>query len=1241
MPMRHATTVKSRRQNPLHLDGPGGRGRRAMLPFPIVGVGASAGGLDAFRQLLAHVPADAGLALVLVQHLEATRTSLLCDALAQATGMKVSQAAQGTPVEPNRVYVIPPGALLAIERGVLQVSPLEEDQRRPHLPIDFFFRSLATERGRQAIGVVLSGTASDGTAGLAEIRAHGGITFAQDPGSARFGEMPQRAVDAGVVDFCLPLAALGAELTRLAGHPYLARGEPVPATPAGAAALAQVLARVRAASGVDFSEHKPATVRRRLARRMAVRKAKDLSAYLELLRQDPAEVRTLFDDLLVKVTSFFRDEESFDDLEAIAIPDILKSKPAGAPIRAWVVGCATGEEVYSLAITLIEQLAGASAAHPVLIFGSDLSDRSIEVARAGLYPDAAVRGLGAERLKRFFVQTERGWRVAKAVRDLCVFVRHDVAQDPPFSKLDLLSCRNVLIYFGQPLQRRVLAAAHYALRQPGYLLFGRAESASGASRWFTPASKGGRLLLRRPGPDTFRLAPRAGAFPFLEPPASADRAVMPRANGALARHLDDLVLARYGPPGVLVNERLEVVQFRGRTGPFLEAPPGEPQSQLLKLARPGLVAPLRIALAQARRTSEPVRSERIAFDGPGQGRSCDVAVLPVAPLEGGEHTFLVLFEERPPEPPRPGGKGGKGRRAPPDAARRALEEELASTKEQLAALLEEQGRSHDTAASANDELVSGNEELQSLNEELETAKEEVQASNEELTTLNDELHERNLELQRVNADVLNLLDAVELPILMLDEERRIRRFTRRAATFLGLSPGDAGRRLADITLPIHAPDLQQWITRAMEEGALVEAEVRDRSDRWHRLQVRPRRAPDGRVDGAILSLADIDELRNEVGLARWARDYARSIVEAVQVPLVVLDAGLKVLSANAAYYRLFQEPVAETEGRGFFELAACRWEAAGLRQALRGVLGAEGPFQGVEVELEVPGAGPLTTSVSGCAVPVPAGQPLVLLALENVTERRQVERHRAELLALAEEARQRAEQADAAKDNFMGHLSHELRSPLTAILLQSELLKSGRLDAEGVRRAAAIIESSTRRQIRLVEDLLDVTSIVAGKLRLVSRPMDLRALVQGALEAARPAAEAKGVVLSGAAGEALRCQGDPERLQQVVANLLTNAVKFTPRGGRVDVQVDAADGHARLVVTDTGRGISAAFLPQVFERYAQELTGSHQPGLGLGLTIVQDLVRLHGGAVTAQSPGLDLGSTFTVTLPREPGPGAS
>ncbi len=1215
------------------------RSGSATASFPVVGVGASAGGLDAFRQLLAHVPPNAGMALVLVQHLEPKRASMLSDALGRATRMKVAQAEEGVRVEPNRVYVIPPGAQMSIERGVLRLSPRGDDAQRPHLPIDHFFRSLAADRGRQSIGVVLSGTASDGTEGLAAIQAHGGITFAQDPRSARFGEMPQSAIDAGVVDYSLPLPALGDELTRLARHPYLTRREPVPPTSRGAASLARIFGLVRATCGVDFSEYKPATFKRRLARRMAVCRAQDVAAYLKLLQDDPREVRFLHDDLLIQVTSFFRDGEGFEELKATALPEVLKGKAPGAPIRAWVAGCSTGEEAYSLAMSIVEFLADSPSAHPIHVFGSDVSDRAIEHARAGLYSEAALRDVGEERRSRFFVKSERGWRVSKALRELCVFARNDVARDPPFSRLDLVSCRNVLIYFGHALQKRVLESLHHSLNQPGYLLLGRSENVSSAPRLFAPATPSSKLFARKAVPSTFRPAPRGSVAPFAHGSLAEETAEHTRTEGALARHVDGLVLARYGPPGVVVSERMEIVQFRGRTGPYLEAPAGEPQTNVLKMARPRLRGPLRVALSQARKTSEPVRKERVEVDD--SGRSCDIVVLPSqAPGHGDERSFVVLFEERSSEPSKrsdtkPAGRRRGAARHDP-AAFRQLEEELASTRESLGSLIEEHDRANDELASANTEFVSVNEELQSMNEELETAKEELQATNEELTTVNEELNGRNQDLQRANADLVNLLETVEIPLVMLDANRRIRRFTPQAGALLNLTPAAVGKPVADVAVALRCPDLELWVGQTMKAGAMVESEVQDRTERWHRMRIRPHRALDGRADGTILSLVDIHALKHDVADAQWERDYARSLVEAVQMPLVVIDGQLRVLSANEAFFAAFGMSPPETEGRGFFDIGGGGWDAPELRRSLGEVLATDARFRGLEIERDFPGAGRRTLSFSARSVNSRTCTRMILLGIEDVTERIEGERIRAELLARAEQAQNLAEQANAAKDHFLAMLSHELRTPLTSLLLQAELLRSGVLDPAKLKRVSAAVERGANLQLRLVEELLDVSRITAGKLRLHDKWVHLAPVVMAALELVKAPAEAKSLRIATDVAAAIPLfRGDPARLQQVVANLLTNSVKHTPDGGHVGVKLERVDGSARITVTDTGRGIDPQFLPRVFDRFAQE-DGSHtrgHGGLGLGLAIARHIVELHGGTIRAESPGKDLGATFTATLP--------
>ena len=1067
--------------------------------FPIVGIGASAGGLEAFTQLLGLLPDDTGMAFVLIQHLDPTRSSFLAEALGRATAMPVIQAEEGAIVEPNHVYVIPPNADVGIQGGKLSLQVRGGEGRVSHLPVDFFLRALAEERGSRAIGVILSGTASDGTDGLRAIKAGDGITLAQDPRSAKFGGMPRSAVEAGVVDHCLALPELAEELLRLSHHAYVLSSPSAPPDQDGSL-HARIFALVKKTVGIDFAEYKSPTLERRIARRMALSRVQDLPAYLRALEADPQEVRALYEDVLIHVTSFFRDPEVFESLKTKVFPELLKNKPQGAPIRVWVAGCSTGEEVYSLAMILLEYLHEAPAGHPIQIFGTDVSEKAIERARAGVYPDSALRDLSADRRKRYFTKAEGGYRINKLVRELCVFVRHDLARDPPFSKLDLASCRNVLIYFDQDLQKRVIPTFHYCLKQPGFLLLGRTEAISGFSKLFSPVDKTHKIFARSALASSLHFAPRAE---LRHEDAQAPPRVPtghPASAVDVAKHVDRLMLARYAPPGVLVTAKLEVLQFRGQTGEYLQPAPGEPQSNLAKMVRPGLLAPLRAAIAEARKELSPVRKPA-GMDQGGAVRRCDVVVLPFTGLpQVKEPLFLVLFETPP---------ARAGRREAPRSGRREdrtpkLEHELIATKEYLQSVIEEHNQTTDELGSANEELVSGNEELQSMNEELETAKEELQSTNEELTTVNDELQSRNQEVSLANSDLVNLVSTVDIPILILDRERRIRRFTPKARSILNVVAADVGRPFDDIRPNLMVADLDAQIAHVIASVEVKESEVQDRDGHWYRLQIRPYRTAEARVEGAILSLVDIDGLKLHV--------------------------------------------------------------------------------------------------------------------------------------AEAEEAKGLAERANRAKDEFLATLSHELRTPLTTIMMQAQMMRLGHQVGDKVERASARIERATLMQVQLVDDLLDVSRIVTGKMEMSRQAVEVVEVVKAAIEGVSAAAAHKTIKLSVALDESLgTIWGNAIRLQQVASNLLTNAIKFTPEGGEVRVALERAGKRVRLRVSDTGRGIEPAFLPQVFRRFSQEdssVTRVHG-GLGLGLAICHHLVGLHGGTIRAESAGTGKGATFVVLLPLE------
>ena len=1205
--------------------------------FPIVGVGASAGGLEAFIQLLGPMPPGLGMAFVLIQHLDPTHPSLLVEALAKKTAMPVHEIQDGMPVKPGHVYVIAPNAEVSLRDGAFAVVARGHRVGKVPLPIDVFFRALAANRHAQAIGVVLSGTASDGTEGLRAIKAEGGVALVQDPDTARFSGMPESAMASGVVDLALAIPELAKELTRLARHPYFAppTAGSEPPQLENDADFHAVLAALRDAVDVDFTEYKTATVRRRLARRMTVRKVGTLGDYTKLVQESETEAQALFDDLLIHVTAFFRDPEVFEALKRHVLPEILKHKRGHDPIRVWVAGCSTGEEVYSLAISLCEFLSEARVERPVQVFGTDLSERAVQNVRAGIFSESAVSNLSPERVQQFFIKVEGGYRVAKAIRDMCVFVRHDLARNPPFAKLDLISCRNVLIYFNQALQQRSLEAFHYCLNTPGFLVLGQSEGVPGRHELFAPVDNSNKVFVRTAVPRRLPVSGRrlsaTGPAEILGRPADA-----PLTAAGLSRQVDALLLRAYAPPGAIVNERTDVLEFRGHTAPYLEAPPGQPQVNLLKMVREGLLADLRVALGRAKAEQATIRREQVQFEANGVSLRCNIVVAPISgAAESQDRLFAVVFEAVPPaaEPERK--KSRVGARTHRTAARgNALEQELKATKEYLQTLITEHQQANEALAITNQELVSSNEELLSMNGELETAKEELQSTNEELTTLNDEMQTRNVELNQLNNDVINLLNGVEIAIVIVDAQLHIRRFTSQARTTLNLLPTDIGRPITDIRPNVDVAHLDQLITEVMDTVTLKELEVQDGEGRWYRLQIRPYKTLDNKVDGAFLSLVDVDTLKRAQQDAEWGREYSAGIVEAVQVPIVVLDHKLVVQSANEAFYETFRTAPKNTQRRSLFALGKGQWSDVDLRGRLDAMLRDGTRFQNVKLEVDVPRVGTRTMSLSARPVRSAHGMaPMIVLAIEDITDRELTEREREQLLRTAQTATAQAEQATRSKDRFLAVLSHELRTPLSALLLQVELLRRRAADGAGIDANIDAIERAARIQARLTDDLLDVSRIVAGKLDLALERVELAMVAREAIEMVRGVAERRSVTVDATVAESVGpVFGDPTRLRQVIWNLLTNAIKATSEGGRVAIELDRVDGRARIRVSDTGLGIAPDFLPHLFEVFSQ----AHRAkagGLGLGLAIVRHVVEQHHGTIEVLSPGEGKGATFTVTLP--------
>jgi two-component system, chemotaxis family, CheB/CheR fusion protein len=1199
--------------------------------FPVVGVGASAGGLGALTQLIGALPPRPDLALVVIQHLDPHANSHLASLLQPHTAMSVVNAAHGMPVAPNHVYVIQPNTSVAIADGVLSVTPRPDD-RRPHYPIDHFLRSLATVQGSYAVGVILSGTGSDGTLGLCEIKAAGGVTFAQDEQSAQYAGMAQSAVASGAVDLVLPPEAIAAQLTALPQHPlFKTAAEPEPAVD-DAEQFQRVISALRSRSGVDFSQYRDTTIKRRTARRMLLRGFHTPAEYAAFLERDAEEATALYHDVLINVTSFFRDPDTFELLKGQVFPDIVKSHAESQPIRVWVPGCSTGQEAYSIAMALLEYLDSVKAKREIQIFATDLGDpAALDKARAGVYPESIESEVSPERLRRFFTKENQTYRINKSVRDLCVFARQNITIDPPFSRVDLVSCRNVLIYMSATLQQRLLPVFHFALNDRGFLLLGIAETIGSFSDLFEVIDRTHKIYRKKESSRrpllTFMaddwLARATKRPPHTSAPPPVD----------FQREADRVTMGRYAPPAVLVTPEFEIQQFRGRTAPYLEAPVGQPTTNILRLAKEGLFMELRSALMEAKATRAPVTREHLRVSDAGRAVEFTLRILPVGVTTSADFRLLVCFEAQ----DGLAWVGGSGHMEPATSAADRdvdwLRQELEASKQYLQSVIDQQESAGQDLRAAHEEVLSSNEELQSTNEELQTTKEELQAANEELTTVNEQFQNRNRELDALADDLSNFITSADLAMVTVGRDLCVRRLTPAAEKPFNLLQTDVGRSIEHLKFTLDIDHIGEVIEQVIASVQPWEREVADRNGRWWMLRVRPFRTADNRIDGATLVAVDIDLIKRSHEMME-ARDYALAIVQTVREPLVVLDTECRIGLANEAFYRLFGDTPEQLEGRMLWETGRGVWNESSLRRLL--LAACEGRERVVNFELQrtIPPHGPRTLVLNAQGI-VRAGRPtLLLLAIEDVTDARVAEALRvdAETLRLV----------DRRKDEFLGILAHELRNPLAPMRFALELMRRAEGSGADTAKPRQVLERQVAHLVRIVDDLLDVSRITQGKVELRKETLTLSSLVEGAVELARPTIDAARHTLTlSLPDEAVMLTGDPIRLTQVLVNLLNNAVKFTPPGGHIWLIAEKTGetphraDQLRIRVRDTGIGIAPDMRPKIFEMFIQGDRSLERTrgGLGVGLTLVRNLVALHGGSVEARSEGVGRGAEFIISLP--------
>ena len=1098
-------------------------------PFPIVGIGASAGGLEAISKLLGNLRADSGMAFLIVQHLGPDHASMLTEILSRETVIPIAEAKDGEAVECNHIYVIPPNTSMMITQGRLVLRPRNEVKGVP-MPVDDLFHSLAEDQGVNAIGVSLSGSGTDGALGIQAIKAEGGITFAQDRASAKFSGMPQAAVELQCVDFILSPQEIAQKLGDIAHHFS-------PATIAfdskNAAGVEKDMQRVfrlmNSACNIDFTHYKSGTVKRRLTRRLALNNLQALPDYIALLEDDHDEVQALCQDFLIGVTSFFRDPNTFKGFTDFAFPRLLKERSPKVPLRIWVPGCASGEEVYSIAICLLEYLDNHDSTAKVQIFGTDVSETALDKAREGYYVENIARYVSADRLQRFFVKTNGHYQISKSIRELCIFARHNVTCDPPFSRLDLISCKNLLIYLDPVLQQQVVPLFHYALGSGGMLMLGPSESVGGFSELFDlTGNKEFKVYTKKDLPERVQRE-YLGVYFSQSPPRqkitnrtpSTEAAMMDKRKWKANR----ITLARYVPAGVLCDEHLNILEFRGDTSPYLIQPSGAPSTDLRKLARPGLLVEISGAIQQVRRDAAAVRREGVRLETPMGTRNVNLEVIPI-PSDAMDSWFLIFFEESsgPALPTAKAGGagfwvelvnrlhhsgfGGNSTKSGKDTEIAQLKRELEATQDHAKIMMEEHELAKEELQVSQQKMLSSNEEFQSSNEELETAKEELQSANQELITTNEELRYRN---------------------------------------------------------------------------------------------------------------HDLNALNNKL---RQTLDYAEAIIKTVRQPLLVLDGDLHIQRANPAFYATFKTTVETTENSLLYELGNRQWDIPELRKFLENILSEKGTvLTDYEITHMFPDIGKKTMLLNGTHLAWDE-HALILLAIDDISDYKQ--------------AVDTLKDNDRYKDEFLAMLAHELRNPLAPIQSALEILKRGDAGEEAEKAARMIMERQLHNEVRLVDDLLDVSRITSGSIGLRQEVVDLVQVVKQAVATVSHHFEARNHAFTLSMPENnVVVRGDTLRLEQIVGNLLTNAAKYTRPGGHIFLTLEQQEMQAVLTVADNGIGIAPELLPCIFDLFTQaELSLDRtQGGLGIGLTLVRRLVELQGGTVEARSEGLKKGSQFIVRLP--------
>lgn len=1204
----------------------------ARLPQAVVGMVASAGGLEAFKQFFQAMPADSGVAFVLIPHLDPKHESLMAPLLAKQTAMPVAEARDGQRIEADHVYVIPPNHYLTLHQGIIQLSAPPE-RGAGQTAIDPFLRSLAADQQERAICIILSGTGTHGSLGLKAVKAEGGMAMVQEPSSAEYNRMPLSAIDTGLADYVLPPGQMPEELLKFVRH-FVAGAATHPEATAVQDDLSQVLALLRARTKFDFRAYRKRMLLRRVLRRMGLNHLDRLADYLALLRERPDELAQLGKDLLISVTSFFRDPEMFQLLETQVLPELLDGRDTNTPVRVWVPGCATGEEAYSIAMLLIERIAATGKSCPIQIFATDVDEAALEVARRGIYPEALVADLPRQQLERFFTRADaHHWQVSKPLRETVLFAPQNILADAPFSKLDLVSCRNLLIYLEPEVQQKLLQLFHFALNEGGYLILGPSESIGRQTELFRSVSKKWRVFLRANA-----VPPTRAGFPVQAGKRTDEQHLALSPVPVPHKNLTDLtrkiLLEEYAPAAVVINRRYEVLHYSGPTQLYLQQPGGPPSHDLLTLALAALRPRIRAAAVKAINEETRVDIGGIRIKRAGQAVLVRLSVQPLPGKLADERLLLVIFQDEP-EVPQVADTGDERARTDEQLVRQ-LEYELKTTREELQSTIEELESSNEELKASNEEVMSMNEELQSTNEELETSKEELQSLNEELSTVNSQLRDKVDELENSNDDMTNLLASVDNATLFLGVDRTIQRFTPSATRLFNLIATDVGRPIDHITARFEDPELSRDIDRVLQDLAPCEREVSRGEEQWFLRRITPYRTADNRISGVVLSLTDITQIkRAELDLRNLTahleqrvsensaqlqheRNFIDAILNTVGAMILVIDTEERLVRFNTACNTTTGHDFAEFQGSPKWQNLIPADEQDGVRRVIERLRSGEDHIQYENHWLHRDGALRL---ISWCnsVLRDDAGQVQYIIGTGiDITEQRRAENRARETL---EEA-SRLQRMQTANE-LATLLAHELNQPLAAIATYAETGKQILLHTPADHdKLAANLERISQQSLRAGEAIRHLRAFV-GRGRIDPVPMDLNAVVRSTCTLMAPKTRARGVDIALDLATLPPVLAVDVHIEQVLLNLLRNAIDAIRdadmSNGSITVTTRRFEDMAQVSVIDSGPGIDAAAADKVFEPLA-----SHKEyGLGVGLRISRSLIEAHGGRlwVEPHTPG--------------------